>query len=208
LPPTAQALRSRHRGHKVGHKTSGRRETHFKAREANKCVPLRSPPARSVVIVAEKGGWFMLAGKLAVQRTERSMGAFDTLPTRISMRGRLGTWRSRLVSNHATVLNGRYDLFRLSHPRVCGLVSEIRSFCHRILRLGSKDYNPGCGMGPYLETTAAGFRRLNRKTLARIDCIQRLHASRPWLSPADWDLILLGWDEGYRFCDSSRRGME
>lgn len=147
-------------------------------------------------------------GKLSAQRTGRSMGALDILQNRISRRGPLGTWLSRLVSNLATALNRRYDLFRLSHPRTCGLASEIGSFYHRILLLGSKDYSPGCGMGPYLETTAEGFRRPNKKTLARIDCIQRLHASRAWLSPSDWDLILLGWDQGYRFCDLTQRDTE
>ncbi len=148
----------------------------------------------------------MFSGKLSAQRTERSTGAFRTSPNRISMRGRLGIWLYRLVSNRATALNRRYDLFRLSHPRTCGLVSEIGSFYHRILHLCSKDYSPGCGMGPWLAITAEGFRRPNTKTLAHIDCIQRLHSSRAWLSPSDWDLILLGWEEGYKFCDSSRSG--
>jgi hypothetical protein len=147
----------------------------------------------------------MLAGKLAEQKMERSTGASRTSPNRISVHGRLGTWLSRLVSSLATALTRRYERFRWSHPRLCELASALGSFYRRILRLSSKDYSFGCEMGPALEMTALGFLRLNTKTHARIDCIQKLRASQPWLSPSDWRLILLGWEQGYRFCDANRR---
>jgi hypothetical protein len=40
---------------------------------------------------------------------------------------------------------------------------------------------------------------LNRRTRARIDCIRKLRASRPWLTSMDWELILLGWEQGCQF---------
>jgi hypothetical protein len=53
--------------------------------------------------------------------------------------------------------------------------------------------------GLVYERLPNGFLRLNRKTQGRIDCIQKLHASQPWLSPMDWQLILSGWEQGCQF---------
>jgi hypothetical protein len=49
---------------------------------------------------------------------------------------------------------------------------------------------------------------LNKKTQSRIDCIQKLHPSRPWLSPVDCQLILLGWEQGYQFGAASANGTQ
>lgn len=85
------------------------------------------------------------------------------------------------------------------YARLHELFLELRNFAHRILVLCSKEHNPTVETGLIYERLPNGFLRLNRKTRARIDCIQKLQTSQPWLSPADFRLILLGWEQGRQF---------
>ena len=87
----------------------------------------------------------------------------------------------------------------IAYARLHEFFLELRNFGHRILALCSKEHNPRVETGLLYERLPNGFLRLNRKTRARIDCIQKLQTSQPWLSPTDFRLILLGWEQGCQF---------
>ena len=93
----------------------------------------------------------------------------------------------------------RWKRFLWESPRLHGFALELCSFLHRIRALGSAGYRPSCETGLYFELDPRGFLAPNKMTRSRSGCIQKLHACQPWLSPADWNLILKGWDEGYKF---------
>jgi len=85
-----------------------------------------------------------------------------------------------------------------------GLLLETRSFYHRIRLLKRQGGICQPRMGPALEKATSGCLEPNRRTQARIQDMQQWAESRPWGSPSDWQLFLVGWDAGSEY--SEREG--
>jgi hypothetical protein len=89
--------------------------------------------------------------------------------------------------------------FPFRFPRLYGLTLEIRSFRYRIQRLWKRGDILQPQMGHVWETSALGHLIPNRRTQARIEDMQQVLSSHPWLSPEDWHVFLMGWDAGSEY---------
>src|SRR6266446_7997393 len=75
------------------------------------------------------------------------------------------------------------------------LVSEVRSFPHRIRMLFQKTNRP-LDLGPLYEELPSGELVPCKATIARTQYVEFLLARYPWASDADILLALDGWDKG------------
>ena len=95
--------------------------------------------------------------------------------------------------------------FRLLGPRLWDksytLLSESRSFLGRLRTQLAKD-RVSLSLGKSLEPHHQGWRR-NRRTLARKKGIEKLLATRPWLTPQDFETFLAGFDAGEQWAFDS-----
>lgn len=78
--------------------------------------------------------------------------------------------------------------------RLYTLFSESRSFLGRLRTQFAKD-QVGVSLGPSLEQGHQGWTR-NQRTLARSRGIEKLQATRSWLTPLDFETFLVGFDAG------------
>lgn len=120
--------------------------------------------------------------------------------------GPLHIWLFHRFSKLKAWMKRALLLYPWRYARLHGFVLELHSLSRRILSLRSTGYKHGVETGFLYERLPNGLLGLNRKTQSRSDCIQKLRASRPWLAPTDLELVLLGWEEGYRFGVSPGNG--
>jgi hypothetical protein len=78
------------------------------------------------------------------------------------------------------------------------LVSEVRSFAHRIRMLSRKRNRRSdpIDLGPMFEESPTGETVPCKATIARTQYVEFLLARFPWASDADILLALDGWDKG------------
>jgi hypothetical protein len=89
--------------------------------------------------------------------------------------------------------------FPYRFPLSYALFLELCSFYHRIRLLSKRGDVRQPQMGLVWETSGLGHLIPNRRTQTRIRDMQRLLSSKPWLSPEDWRLFLIGWDAGSEY---------
>lgn len=80
------------------------------------------------------------------------------------------------------------------------LLSEARSFAHRIQMLSRRRYRrtDPIDLGPMFEQFPNGEIAPCKATIARTQYVEFLLARYPWASDADIELALDGWDKGTR----------
>jgi hypothetical protein len=84
---------------------------------------------------------------------------------------------------------------------VCECLPEIRSFVHRIWFVYK--HRPdlhGVDLGQFFEKTSCGIYRVNRRTHACSEDIERFLAARPWLTAIDVLLLAEAWSWGVEWC--------
>lgn len=83
------------------------------------------------------------------------------------------------------------------HPRLLGLLLELRNAQNRILDVcRTPAWKRSAHLGPALWTDATGCLVPNERTRARIRDTQQLNQNLPWATVADHQLFLSGWDKG------------
>jgi hypothetical protein len=78
-----------------------------------------------------------------------------------------------------------------------GLLLECRSLYHHIRLLRLRNHISQPRMGREFQRDAFGHLMLNTRTQAHTMDMQRIRERHPWLSPEDWNLLLIGWDAGW-----------
>jgi hypothetical protein len=84
---------------------------------------------------------------------------------------------------------------------VAGCLQEIRSLVRRIELLRKRRYDlRGVDLGEFFEKTSGGTYQANRHTHSCSVDIERLSASRPWLTAIDVALAAEAWSMGVEWC--------
>jgi hypothetical protein len=108
------------------------------------------------------------------------------------------------ISNFVAVLSSaatrRFRVHSLAHE----CASELYSCFQCIAALYSRGYTCPPDAGLAYETDSRGCLVKNKRTQARIQCMQRLHAEQPWASPQHLRLLLRGWEMAEEWYGRSR----
>lgn len=130
----------------------------------------------------------------------------DTPPVQqseLNQNGDCGLSRNEQSSSSAKVVDQSWLSTTISwrFPRVRALLSELRSFRHRIVLLWRRGNTRPLNMGLAYQATDGGSLVPNRRTQSRIRDTQRLLSESRFLSLEDCHLFLCGWDAGWETRD-------
>lgn len=136
--------------------------------------------------------------------TKAAYGELPTEPFYLSKNGVYVPPRNGRYLRIASLLAG-FSISRLPYrfPRLHGLFLELCSFRHRIQLVWRRGGTCFLETGPvYQQTSLQSHPVLNRQTQLRTQGIQRLLSEYPWLSGEDCNLFLMGWNKGWKSCET------